>query len=310
MAVLLSTKPAAMALWRDALLAVDPALEIRMFPEAGDPAEIEAAVVWTAHDMAELRRYPNLKLIVSMGAGVDHLLRPPGPPPGIPVARLVDRMLTSQMGEWVLLNVLRFHRQDAEYRAQQRDRIWLELPAPVTGETPVGFLGLGELGLHAAGLLRSLGFPVLGWSRRPKQVEGVETFHGAEGLMAMAARSRMLVCLLPLTPETRGIVDARLLGALPRGAWLINGARGGHVVDADLLAALESGQLAGAALDVFQPEPLPPEHPYWAHPAVVMTPHAASITIPASAAPQVVANLHRARAGQPLLNLVDFSAGY
>lgn len=310
MAVLLSTKPAAMALWRDALLAVDPALEIRMFPEAGDPADIEAAVVWTAHDMAELRRYPNLRLIVSMGAGVDHLLRPPGPPPGIPVARLVDRMLTSQMGEWVLLNVLRFHRQDAEYRAQQRDRVWLELPAPVTAETPIGFLGLGELGTHAAGVLRSLGFPVLGWSRRPKQVEGVETFHGADGLMAMAARSRMLVCLLPLTPETRGIVDARLLGALPRGAFLINGARGGHVVDADLLAALESGQLAGAALDVFQPEPLPPEHPYWAHPAVVMTPHAASITIPASAAPQVVENLHRARAGQPLLNLVDFSAGY
>ncbi|WP_439595437.1 2-hydroxyacid dehydrogenase [Falsiroseomonas sp.] len=310
MAVLLSTKPAAMAMWRDALLAVDPNLEIRMFPEAGDPVDIEAAVVWTAHDMAELRRYPNLRLIVSMGAGVDHLLRPPGPPPGIPVARLVDRMLTTQMGEWVLLNALRFHRQDLDYRAQQRDRIWHELPAPVTAETPVGFLGLGELGTHAAALLRGLGFPVLGWSRRPKQVPGVASFHGAEGLDRMAARSRILVCLLPLTPETRGIVDARLLGLLPRGAFLINGARGQHVVDADLLAALESGQVAAAALDVFSPEPLPAEHPFWAHPRVVMTPHAASITIPASAAPQVVENLRRARAGEPLLNLVDFSAGY
>ncbi len=310
MAVLLSTKPATMEMWRAALLAVDPTLEIRMFPDAGDPAAIEAAVVWTSHDMAELRRYPNLRLIVSMGAGVDHLLRPPGPPPGIPVARLVDRMLTTQMGEWVLLNVLRFHRQDLDYRTQQRDRVWEELPAPVTAETPIGFLGLGELGTHAAGLLRGLGFPVLGWSRRPKQMAGVETFHGAEGLAAMAARSRMLVCLLPLTPETRGIVDARLLSLLPRGAFLINGARGGHVVDADLLAALDSGQVAAAALDVFSPEPLPEAHAYWSHPRVVMTPHAASITIPESAAPQVVENLHRARVGQPLLNLVDFTAGY
>lgn len=310
MAVLLSTKAATMAMWRDALLAVDPTLEIRLFPDAGDPAGIEAAVVWTAHDMAELRRYPNLRLIVSMGAGVDHLLRPPGPPPGIPVARLVDRMLTTQMGEWVLLNVLRFHRQDLDYRAQQRDRVWLELPAPVTAERRIGILGLGELGTHAAGLLRGLGFPVMGWSRRPKDVPGVQGFHGPDGLAAMAARSDMLVCLLPLTPETRGIVDATLLGLLPRGAFVINGARGAHVVDADLLAALEGGQVAGAALDVFDPEPLPAAHPFWAHLRVVMTPHAASITIPASAAPQLVENIHRARRGDAPLNLVDFGAGY
>ncbi len=310
MAVLLSTKASAMQDWRAALLAVDPSLEIRMFPDAGDPAAIEAAVVWTAHDMAELRRYPNLKLIVSMGAGVDHLLRPPGPPPGIPVARLVDRMLTTQMGEWVLLNVLRFHRQDLDYRALQRERTWLELPAPVTAERRIGILGLGELGSHAAGLLRGLGFPVMGWARRPRELAGVKTFDGEEGLAAMASRSDILVCLLPLTPATRGIVNAGLLARLPRGAFLINGARGGHVVDADLLAALESGQVGGAALDVFEPEPLPPAHPYWSHPRVVMTPHAASITIPASAAPQVVENLRRARAGETLLNLVDFAAGY
>jgi len=310
MAVLLSTKAATMQAWRDALLACDPTLDIRLFPEAGDPAAIEAAVVWTSHDMGELRRYPNLKLIVSMGAGVDHLLRPPGPPPGIPVARLVDRMLTSQMAEWVLLNVLRFHRQDLEYRALQRERLWRELPAPVTAHRRIGILGLGELGTHAAGLLRGFGFPVMGWTRRPKRLERVETFHGADGLAEMATRSDILICLLPLTLETRGVVDAGLLARLPRGAFLINGARGGHVVDADLLAALESGQVAGAALDVFTPEPLPADHPYWAHPRVVMTPHAASITIPASAAPQVVENLHRARAGRALVNLVDFSAGY
>ncbi|NOG72497.1 glyoxylate/hydroxypyruvate reductase A [Roseicella sp. DB1501] len=310
MAVLLSTKANAMQDWREALLALDPSLEIRMFPEAGDPAGIEAAVVWTAHDMAELRRYPNLRLIVSMGAGVDHLLRSPGPPPGIPVARLVDERLTTGMAEWVLLNVLRFHRQDLDYRAQQAQRIWEELPAPETSSRRIGILGLGELGTAAARLLLHLGFPVMGWSRRPKQVPGVEGFHGPEGLAAMLGRSDILVCLLPLTPETRGVINAQSLALLPRGAFLINGARGGHVVQPDLLAALESGQIGGAALDVFEPEPLPAEHPFWGHPKVVLTPHAASITIPRSAAPQVVKNIHRAREGRPLLNLVDFAAGY
>jgi glyoxylate/hydroxypyruvate reductase A len=310
MAVLLSTGPAAMAAWREALLALDPTLDIRLFPEAGDPAGIEAAVVWTSHDMAELRRYPNLRLIVSMGAGVDHLLRPPGPPPGVPVARLVDARLTQGMTEWVLLNVLRFHRQDPDYRALQAARRWEELPAPDTAARRIGLLGLGELGGAAARALLALGFPVMGWSRGPKQVPGVETFHGPAGLEAMLPRADILVCLLPLTPETRGVLNARTLSLLPRGAFLLNAARGGHLVQEDLLAALESGQVAGAALDVFEPEPLPPDHPFWTHPKVVMTPHAASITIPESAAPQVIENLRRARQGAPLINLVDFARGY
>jgi glyoxylate/hydroxypyruvate reductase A len=309
MAVLLSTDAETMAEWADALRAVDPALDIRLYPEANDPAAIEAAVVWTAHDMAELRRYPNLKLIVSMGAGVDHLLRPPGPPSGVPVARLVDRRLTQAMTEWVLLNVLRFHRQDPEYRAQQAARVWKELPAPDTAERRIGILGLGELGSSAARALSTLGFPVMGWSRRRKDLAGVETFF-ANGLDSMLRRTDILVCLLPLTPETRGVVDRDLLATLPRGAFVINGARGAHVVDADLLRALDSGHVAGAALDVFEPEPLPPEHPYWAHPRVFVSPHAASITIPRSAAPQVVENIHRSRDGRPLINLVDFAAGY
>lgn len=310
MAVLLSTKAQTMQEWKAALLGVDPSLDIRLFPDTGAPEEIEAAVVWTAHDMAELRRYPRLRLIVSMGAGVDHLFRPPGPPPGVPVARLVDARLTQAMTEWVLLNVLRFHRQDPEYRELQRRRRWEELPAPDTAARRIGILGLGELGGAAARALLALGFPVMGWARRPKAMPGVETFHGPDGLGAMAARADMLVCLLPLTPETRGVIDARLLGAMRPGGYLLNAARGGHMVAADVLAALESGHLAGAALDVFEPEPLPPESPFWTHPKVILTPHAASITIPASAAPQVVENIHRARAGRPLINLVDFSAGY
>jgi len=310
MAILLSTKAHTMQDWKAALLAVEPSLEIRLFPDAGDPAEIEAAVVWTSHDMMELRRYPNLKLIVSMGAGVDHLLRPPGPPPGIPVARLKDVLLTSAMAEWVLLNVLRFHRQDPEYRALQQRKEWLELSAPSTAERRIGILGIGELGSAAARVLGSLGFPVMGWSRSAKTLPGVQTFHGADGLMAMAAQSDILICLLPLTPQTRGVLNAKLLSALPRGAYVINGARGGHMVAEDMLAALDSGHIAGAALDVFEPEPLPPESHFWSHPKVFLTPHAASITIPSSVAPQVVENIRNLRAGRPLINLVDFSLGY
>jgi glyoxylate/hydroxypyruvate reductase len=203
MAILLSTKAHTMQDWKAALLAVDPSLEIRLFPDTGNPAEIEAAVVWTAHDMMELRRYPNLKLIVSMGAGVDHLLRAPGPPPGIPVARLKDVLLTSAMAEWVLLNVLRFHRQDPEYRALQQRKEWLELSAPSTSERRIGILGIGELGSASARVLTALGFPVMGWSRSAKALPGVQTFHGADGLMAMAAKTDILICLLPLTPYRR-----------------------------------------------------------------------------------------------------------
>ena len=309
MAVLLSTKAHTMQDWKAALLAEDPSLDIRLFPDAGDPADIEAAVVWTAHDMMELRRYPNLKLIVSMGAGVDHLFRPPGPPPGVPVARLVDTRLTQGMSEWVLLNVLRFHRQDPEYRDQQARRIWHELSAPDTAERRIGILGMGELGTDAALKLAALGFPVSGWSRRRRDVPGITTYSGS-GLAEMLKQTDILVCLLPLTPQTRGLINKDLLWSLPRGSYLLNAARGGHMMAEDVLRALDSGQLAGAALDVFDPEPLPGDSPFWTHPKVILTPHAASITIPSSAAPQVVENILNARDGKPLINLVDFGAGY
>ena len=310
MSILLSTKANAMHAWRDALLAEDATLDIRLFPDAGDPAAIEAAVCWTQHDMAELRRYPNLKLIISMGAGVDHLLRPPGPPPGIPVARLKDARLTTGMTESVLLNVLRFHRQDLEYRAQQAARIWEELPAPDTGKRRIGLLGLGQLGGAAAQALMALGFPVMGWTRTPRHMSGVQGFSGSDGLRDMLRQTDILVCLLPLTPDTRGVINAHSLALLPRGAFVINAARGGHVVPEDLLTALDSGQVAAAALDVFEPEPLPEDHRFWTHPRVLVWPHASAITIPSSAAPQVVENLRRAREGRPLINLVDASAGY
>jgi glyoxylate/hydroxypyruvate reductase A len=309
MAVLLSTKAAAVGDWEAALTALDPALVLHRHPFAGDPSEIEAVVMWTGHDLADLRRYPNLRLVVSMGAGVDHLLKPPGPPPGVPVARLVDTRLTQAMSEWVLLNVLRFHRQDPEYRAQQAARIWHELPAPDTAQRRIGILGLGALGADAARKLAALGFAVSGWSRRPKTIEGVATYAGP-GLATMLRQTDILVCLLPLTPATSGLINKDLLWSLPRGAYLLNAARGAHMSAPCVLRALDSGQLAGAALDVFDPEPLPADSPFWTHPKVVLTPHAASVTIPSSVAPQVIENLRRARSGEPLLNLVDPATGY
>jgi glyoxylate/hydroxypyruvate reductase len=314
MAILLATNKSAaastVAAWRQALLAVDPGLDIRGHGDATDPAEIDVVVMWGAQDLAALRAYPNLKLICSMGAGVDHLMRPPGPPPGVPVARLKDVRLTTGMTEWVLLNVLRFHRQDLDYRAQQAARIWDELPAPDTATRRIGMLGVGELGTASVRALMALGFPVMGWSRGPKDVPGVQGFHGPDGLAAMLPQTDILVCLLPLTPDTRGVLDARTLAMLPRGAFLVNGARGGHVVQPDLLAALDSGQVAAAALDVFEPEPLPADHPLWAHPKAIVTPHVASLPSRAERAGFVARTIAGFERGEPLPNLFDPARGY
>jgi glyoxylate/hydroxypyruvate reductase A len=209
-----------------------------------------------------------------------------------------------------MLAVLRHHRQDAGYRALQAAGVWEELPAPDTEATRIGIMGLGNLGADAARKLAALDFRVAGWSRTARALPGIETFAGEKGLMPFLARTDILVCLLPLTPATEGIINARTLAALPRGAYVINAARGGHVVEDDLLAALESGHVAGATLDVFRTEPLPEGHRFWTHPKVILTPHAASITIPRSVAPQVVDNLARLREGRPLANVVDVTVGY
>lgn len=308
-ALLVATKPATMQVWREELLALDPTLDVRLFPDTGKVEDITAAVTWN-HPPEDLHRYPNLKLLISMGAGVDHLFRPPGPPPGVAVVRLVDRLLTTAMSEYVMLAVLRHHRQDAGYRALQARREWEELPAPDTEATRIGVMGMGNLGIDAARKLAALNFQVGGWSRTPKRVEGIETFAGDAEMIPFLARTDILVCLLPLTPATEGIINARTLAKLPRGAYVINAARGAHVVDEDLLAALDEGHVSGATLDVFRTEPLPREHRYWSHPNVLLTPHAASITIPRSVVPQVIDNLARLRDGKPLANVVDVSVGY
>ena len=295
--------------WREALAREMPELEFRVWPEIGDPAEIEFALVWRPQP-GLLASLPNLRLIASLGAGVDHILVDPALPRHVPLVRLVDPYMTVAMSEYVLMQVLRLHRQEPDYAAQQRAGIWRELPQPNASERLVGILGLGELGRDAAVKLRALGFDVAGWSRTPKSVEGVASFHGADGLAPFLARSEILVCLLPLTPETENILNRETFARLPRGAALVNAARGRHLAEADLIAALESGQLSWAVLDVFRDEPLPAEHPFWRHERILMTPHAAAITNPPTAARVVADTFRRCRDGRRLLNVVEYDVGY
>lgn len=309
MAVLFCSREEDAERWRGPLLAADPQIDFRVWPDSGPPEDIEFALVWK-HPPGELLRYPRLKAIFQLGAGVDNLLADPGLPPGVPIVRLVDHGLTIGMSEYVLLHVLRYHRRVPELESQQCHREWIQIDYPLPWERTVGIMGLGVIGGDAAAKLRTLEFKVRGWSRTPKRMEGVECFHGDEGLEPFLAATEILVCLLPLTPATTGIINARTLAALPRGACVINAARGGHLVADDLLAALATGHIAYAALDVFTPEPMPPEHPFWTHPRVTVTPHIAGITQPQTSAAGIVENMRLARAGLPLKNVVDRASGY
>jgi len=295
--------------WRSQLTRLTQQLDVRVWPEIGNPAEIDYALVWRP-EPGFLASLPNLKLILSLGAGVDHLLGDPRLPRHLPIVRLVDPHMTDAMSEYVVLQVLRLHRRDLDYRAQQQAASWRELDQPNASERRVGILGLGELGQDAAKKLKALGFDVAGWSRSEKAVEGVRSYAGAAGLAPLLGRSEIIVCLLPLTAETEGILNKRTLALLPKGAALVNAARGAQLVEEDLLAALASGQISAAVLDVFREEPLPVDHPFWHHPRVVVTPHIAAFTNPATASPIILDNIRRFEEGRPLLNRVDPARGY
>jgi len=297
-------------LWRDALQAELPALEFRLWPDEAEPRDgIDYALVWKPPS-GVLRTFPNLKAILSLGAGIDGILCDPELPDGVPVSRLVDRCLTQGMTEYVVYWTIHYHRRLGEYAAEMADGRWRNFLQADTEQRRVGILGLGELGRDSARALRSLNFRVLGWSRTPKAIDGVECFHGPGGLSDMVSQSEILVCLLPLTAETEGILDHGLFAQLPDGSFLINCVRGGHLVEDDLIPALESGKLAGATLDVFREEPLPADHPFWAHPKVVMTPHMASLTVPSSAAAYIADNIRRVERSEAPLNVIDPEAGY
>jgi|SRR5579864_5562125 len=309
MALLFYSTMDSSAQWRHELAKHLPDLEMRVWPETGDVREIDAAIVWKPKP-GLLATFPNLKMICSLGAGVDHLFLDPSLPRQVPIVRLVDPYMTEAMSEYVLTQVLCLHRQDLIYRAQQQEQVWREQPQPNAADRRVGVLGLGELGGDAARKLAVFGFKVSGWSRSEKRLPGIESFHGSQGLPAFARRSDILVCLLPLTTETEGVLNARLFAAMPKGGAIINVGRGRHLVEEDLIAALESGQLSAAVLDVFREEPLPAAHPFWRHPRVVVTPHVAAATNAPTAALSIVENLRRLAAGKPLLNVVDPTRQY
>jgi glyoxylate/hydroxypyruvate reductase len=295
--------------WRDALAEAVPDLVVHDWDAVPDPAAIELALVWTP-PRGSLRRFPNLKAILNLGAGVDALLKDDDLPPGVPIVRMVDDDLAKSMGEYVLLHALRYHREMPRVQAQQRASDWTIFESPTARHCRVGIMGLGGMGGEAARHLLAVDFDVAGWTRSPREMPGVECFHGKDGLGPFLARCDILVCLLPLTPETEGVLNRDLFAGLPRGAYLINAGRGGHQVEPDILAALDSGQLAGATLDVFRTEPLPPGSPFWTHPKVTVTPHNAGIAHPRSAIRHVAESIRRVRAGEPLRHVVTREAGY
>jgi glyoxylate/hydroxypyruvate reductase A len=286
-----------------------PEMAFRVWPEVGEPAHVTYALVWRPQS-GLLASLPNLKAILSLGAGVDHVLLDPQLPAGVPIVRMVDAGLAAQMSEYALYGVLHFHRSMQQYADQQRRALWRQVRAVPARQRTVGIMGLGVLGGDFARKLVPLGFNVLGWSRTPKSLPGVTTFHGRAALGEFLGRSEILANFLPLTPDTTGILGASTFGQLPSGACIINLARGSHLDERGLLAALDDGRLGGAMLDVFQHEPLPPGHPFWHHPRVVITPHVAAQAIAELMVAQVVDSIRRIERGEQAPGLVDPGRGY
>jgi glyoxylate/hydroxypyruvate reductase A len=277
--------------------------------DAYDPAQIDIALV-ACPKPGILGALPRLQLVQSMFMGVDPLLADARFPRTVMLARLIDTGMVNAMGETAIAHILDWHRHHYAYRQDKLARRWNRLGQHLPSDRMIGILGMGELGTSVSQRLLALGFGVCGWSRRPRQVPGVQGFHGDAGLQALLAQSDALVCLLPLTAQTRGVMNAANLARMKPGGCIINLARGAHAVVPDVLAALDSGRLAHAYLDVFEVEPLPQDSPLWAHPGVTITPHAAAITEPRTAIQRIAANIELFRAGKPLPNLVDFGAGY
>ena len=308
MTLLYKANPVRGVEWRRHLSDRAPELPFRMWPEVGDRADIRFMAVWQPPDMP-LSQFPNLEIIFSVGAGVDQFDLA-AIPDHVPLVRMLEPGIGEAMLDYVTLAVLALHRDLVAYIDQQRRKLWQELGIRPAGERRVGILGLGQLGQGVTPRLRSLGFPVSGWNRFRRDILGVKCYAGPEELPAFLGGADILVCLLPLTPETRGILDAALFAQLPAGAAIVNVGRGGHLVAADLVAALDSGHLSGAVLDVAEPEPPPLDHPFWRHPKILMTPHVASNTRPETGVAFVLDTIARHRRGEPIPGLVDRSRGY
>lgn len=314
MSLLLATTGWHVEDWRARFQALLPEMPIVTLGEPFDRRAVHYVACWK-HPEGSLAGLPNLAVIFSLGAGVDFLFADERLPQ-VPIARVVDPDLTTRMSEYVVLHCLSILRQQRRYERQQRDKLWEDdRNQPAARSVRVGVMGLGELGLDAVQKLKVMGFDVAGWSRSPKSIEGLATYAGEDGMTDFLSRTDILVSLLPLTPDTRGLIDADLLARLAQngrlgGPFLINAGRGGLQVEADILAALDAGTLKGAVLDVFKQEPLPAQSGLWDHPAVVVTPHNAAMSEPEAIATLIAAQIRRIEAGGTLENVVDPARGY
>ncbi len=295
--------------WHTRMAGLLPEMPVYPWNAVPDPGAVRYAVVWKPPP-GGLRRFPALRAIVSIGAGVDHVLIDPDLPLGVPILRTTGGDLTQRMREYIALHTLRLHRAEPALRAAAARGDWTQIVTPPAARRRVGVMGLGTLGSAAARTLAGLGFAVQGWARSKRALENVTVFAGDAALPAFLEASEILICLLPLTDATRGILNARLFAALPAGAGLINAGRGGHLVEADLIPALDAGHLSHAVLDVFETEPLLGDHPFWTDPRIDVTPHTASLIDPDTGARLIAENIRRMEAGAPIDDLIDPARGY
>src|SRR5690606_35006016 len=292
--------------WVQALKDKDPELELEVYPEVADPSKVEFALSWK-HPHGIFKDYPNLKVIASMGAGIDHIIEDPDIPENIKITRVIDEQLTKDMSVFVLSLILDHLRNLSHHYCEMQ---WKPKKYLRPENVQVGIMGMGVLGVGVAEKLIQNKFNVTGWSRSKKEILGVTTFYGEDQLTEFLSKSNVLVCLLPLTSETENILNKGIFEKLPKDAYIINVARGPHLVEDDLLEMIDSGHLSGASLDVFRKEPLPEDHPFWEHEKIKVTPHIASVTNPATVVPQILENYERMKEGKELKNVVDREREY